>query len=137
MQFGQILNGDFGAHEAAVAAPIEDCFHRRMMKWRSLDDQICLGDPLTEAEEQVFGVMIAARDALATRIVTTPTIEPKEILGKLDIMESVLRHSIMHGDNGSDGEELLIIGAIRANLIAMHKQNALDRFALKIAAESM
>lgn len=136
MQLGQILNGDFRANDAAIVAPIDDNFRRRLADWRALDDQVCSGDPQTQVEEQKFASLIMDRDALALRIVVTPTTEPIEIIGKLDILESMLRIELTSDRNEASGQELLLMGAIRADLMAVRKKMAFDHFTLTEALAS-
>lgn len=134
MQCGQNLNGQSIAPETVLVAPAGSNFHHQLAKWRSLDDQVSLGDPQTDDDVKQFTTLISDRDALALRVLVMPTIEPLEIIGKLDIFESELRFAAANDESTSaTGRELLFLGAIRADLMALRKKGALERFAEALA----
>jgi hypothetical protein len=136
MQCGQNLNVQSIAPETVLVAPAGSTFHRQLAKWRSLDAQVSLGDPHTDEEEQQYAGVVEDRDALALRILVTPATEPLEIISKLDILESELRIAAGNDQDGGTGRELLFLGAIRADLMALRQKRAFDQFALTEALAS-
>lgn len=108
---------------AARRGPDLDRFKQMMTEWRRLTDKAASIEAETGKEEAELTATIGARDELARKITATPTREVVNMLAKLEVLEHTARDAIQTGSY-SDCREIMMIGSIRADLLAMSKEVA-------------
>ena len=96
-------------------------FIRMKAEIHAMDAQDVLANPVTDEEIRESCALADRRDHLLRRIMTTPANDRQSIVEKLQLLSAELQRQRINGTS-SDGREIIMLGAIQADVLALDNE---------------